>query len=119
MWTENRSLTATEILNLLPNKLWKDSTVHMHINGLLEKNIIHVTGMERAGKTYARKFSAAVSAADYLAKQLKQSPVYMADKNKKLKGVLASLVGDDDISLDTLNRLEDLIRGRKKELDSK
>lgn len=112
-------MTAAEILDLLPDKSWKDSTIHTHINGLLDKGVIHVTGIEKAGKTYARQFSASISPDEYLAAQLKQSPVYATDKNKKIKGILASLVGDDDISLDTLSRLEDLISERKKELDNR
>lgn len=119
LWIEDRPLLSTEIVSLLPSKSWKNSTVHTHINSLMAKNAIHVEGVEKSGKVYARKFAASISADEYLTTQLTDSPAYMADKNTKLKEIFASLVGDGEISIETLGQLEDLIKSRKKELQKK
>lgn len=118
LWREGRPLTAAETLKLLPDKSWKDSTVHMHINSLLEKEIIAISGFIKAGKTYARQFEPAIASDRYLAMQLKESPVYKSDKNQTLTGVIADLISDDDISTDTLSRINKMIDKRKAEIST-
>ena len=40
LWNTDRPLTAAEIVNLTPERTWKKSNIHLHINSLIEKNMI-------------------------------------------------------------------------------
>ena len=73
-------MTTAEIVQFIPDKTWKDSTIHAHINELLEKEVIGVVGMKRIGRTYARQFGTLISAEDFLAVQLKRNPIYKNNK---------------------------------------
>ena len=44
------------------------------------------------------------------------SPVYRQDKAQVLPGILSALVEDEDIGPDTLDKLEALLKERKKRL---
>lgn len=37
LWSEQRPLTRTEIVNLSVDKSWKDSSIHILLNSLLKK----------------------------------------------------------------------------------
>ena len=50
LWTENRPMTSTEIVNLSVNRTWKKSYIHLLINSLLKKEVIKVESLERHGK---------------------------------------------------------------------
>jgi len=117
IWAEGRPLTTSEIVAFIPNKTWKDSAIHAHINDLIEKGIVGVVGMKRIGRTYARQFGTLISSEDFLAVQLKRNPIYKNNKNGNLRGVFASLVEDEDISISTLIELENLIADRIKEIE--
>lgn len=51
LWTENRPMTSTEIVNLSVNRTWKKSYIHLLINSLLKKEVIKVEGFVKTTKT--------------------------------------------------------------------
>ena len=53
LWTENRPMTSTEIVNLSVNRTWKKSYIHLLINSLLKKEVIKVEGFVKTTKNYA------------------------------------------------------------------
>jgi len=117
MWAEKRPLAANEIVTLLPDKKWKDSTIHIILNGLLEKSIINVDGVIQAGRTYARLFIPAITMEDYLAEQIKHTAAYHMDKDSKITNLLAALL-NDDIKYETLLEMEEMIARKKEEIHS-
>ena len=106
LWTEGKPLTSTEIVELSADKSWKDSTIHIHLNDLLEKGVIVISGIKKIGRTYARLFDVTLSADEYLTMHLKDNPVYKRDKNQEIKKIVAALVDDKDISKETIAELE-------------
>ena len=44
LWQANRPLSRSEILTLSTSKTWKDSSIHILLNGLLNKNAIKEAG---------------------------------------------------------------------------
>ena len=57
LWEEGKGLTATEIVNIAgEKKTWKDSSIHLLINKLLDKGVIEVVGFRKTMKNYARTF---------------------------------------------------------------
>ena len=56
MWDQEDALTATEIIKVSGDKEWKNSSVHLLVNALLEKKFIEVVGFKKTTKNYARTF---------------------------------------------------------------
>lgn len=51
LWEEGKGLTATEIVNIAgEKKTWKDSSIHLLINKLLDKGVIEVVGFRKTMK---------------------------------------------------------------------
>jgi len=113
LWAEKHPLTSNEIVDLLPNKTWKDSTIHLILNRLLVKGLIKETGTVRSGRTYARLFDVTVTMEEFLSDRLKQDTAYCCDKDTHLTGLLAALLNDPELDVSVLDKLENLIAARK------
>ena len=70
LWQANRPLSRSEILTLSTSKTWKDSSIHILLNGLLNKNAIKEAGYVRSGKTFGRLYAANISCQEYYAKNV-------------------------------------------------
>ena len=55
-WNEGRALSRADLLECSEDKSWKDSSVHILLNGLLSKGILREAGMVKCSKTYGRTF---------------------------------------------------------------
>lgn len=66
LWGSETALTASEILKASTDRTWKDKSLHLMINSLLQKNLIVVDGFKRMEKVYARCFKSAISQTDYI-----------------------------------------------------
>lgn len=47
LWQSETALTASEILKASTNRTWKDKSLHILINSLLQKNLIVVDGFKK------------------------------------------------------------------------
>lgn len=65
LWDTREALTSSEIIKYSVNKTWKDTSVHLLLKTLLDKNIIEVAGLKKTTRNYARKFRATMSQYDY------------------------------------------------------
>lgn len=65
LWDTREALTSSEIIKYSVNKTWKDTSVHLLLKTLLDKNIIEVAGFKKTTRNYARKFRATMSQYDY------------------------------------------------------
>ena len=54
-WENGVPLSRSDLLGK-ENKCWKDSSVHILLNGLLKKGLLREAGMVRRSKTYGRTF---------------------------------------------------------------
>lgn len=112
LWQANRPLSRSEILTLSVSKTWKDSSIHILLNGLLKKEAIKEAGYIRRGKTFGRLYAASVSCQEYYAKNV------FADSSKEVLPMLFSaLIQSDRISPELIEELEDMLEKRKQELD--
>lgn len=117
LWTEDRALTRTEIINLSPNKSWKPSTIHLLLNSLLKKEVIRVDGFKQTGKNYGRTFAAAITRAAYTAQELSQRfPKDATSGQVDFVGVFAAMVKDTQIDEATLNELQQILDEKKRTL---
>ena len=112
LWQTSRPLSRNEILTLSTNKTWKDSSIHILLNGLLKKEVIKEAGYVRTGKTFWRLYAANISCKEYYAKNV------FADSSKEVLPMLFSaLIQSNGISPELINELEDMLEKRKRELE--
>ena len=47
MWEQEEALTASEIIKSSGDKEWKNSSIHLMVNALLEKGFLEVADLKR------------------------------------------------------------------------
>ena len=117
IWNAGHAIPAKEILDSIEDKSFKDKTIHSLLNALLEKGLIYVDGQKLSTKIYSRCFNAAISFEEYHAEQIKENGMYRREKATVLPGIVSALI-DDDVSADTLDKLESLLQEKRRELNN-
>ena len=56
LWEAGKPLSRADLLEHTEEKTWKDSSVHILLNSLLQKGAIQEAGLEKRGKTYLNSF---------------------------------------------------------------
>ena len=56
LWEADQPLSRSDLLENNQHKTWKDSSVHILLNGMLQKGVIREAGFVRRSKTYGRTF---------------------------------------------------------------
>ncbi len=57
LWSQDKALSRSEIIELSTERSWKKSSIHILLNSLLEKGAIKVEGFVKTGKNYGRTYS--------------------------------------------------------------
>lgn len=113
MWTQDRALSRSEIIELSTERSWKKSSVHILLNSMLSKGAIKVDGYVRTGKNYGRTYSAAVTREEYQVIQLKHRMPFMT-KTPAITDIVSALI-TEDIDDETLEKLEAILQARRDE----
>ncbi|MBQ9515717.1 MAG: helix-turn-helix domain-containing protein, partial [Ruminococcus sp.] len=66
LWSSDRPLSCSEIVELSEDKTWKDSYVHSLIKSLTKKGIVEIASFELVSRSYARKFAPKISYHEYV-----------------------------------------------------
>ncbi|MPM51123.1 hypothetical protein SDC9_97870 [bioreactor metagenome] len=115
LWSQDKALSRSEIIELSTERSWKKSSIHILLNSLLEKGAIKVEGFVKTGKNYGRTYSAAVTQEEYQIMQFKKGANYLKSKSSAITGLVSALVQNEDIDNDTLDRLEAILQTRRSE----
>lgn len=115
LWSQDKALSRSEIIELSTERSWKKSSIHILLNSLLEKGAIRVEGFVKTGKNYGRTYSASVTQEEYQIMQFKQGANYLKSKSSAITGLVSALVQNEDIDNDTLDRLEAILQTRRSE----
>ena len=111
IWKENRPLTRGEILKYSSDKTWKDSSVHILLNGLMKKKAIVAAGFAKSGKTYGRVYAANISGEDYYS-----SKVFSYCGQAGLPNIFSALIRYEEVTPELIDQLEEMLEKRRKEL---
>lgn len=112
MWDQEEALTATEIIKVSGDKEWKDSSVHLLVNALLEKNFIEVVGFKKTTKNYARTFKPMMTREQYLSRKVLGN---MTEKERlRVYMQLLEEIKDEEVLLDIKKNID----ARIKELEN-
>ena len=67
LWESDIPLSRSDLLERSEQKSWKDSSVHILLNGLLQKRAIREAGFVKRSKTYGRTFLPKLTREEYFA----------------------------------------------------
>ncbi len=109
LWEAEGPLSRSDLLERSQEKSWKDSSVHILLNGLLQKQAIREAGLIKRSKTYGRTFAATLTREEYFARTI-FSHRYKPD----LVGLVEELLRRPELTPEALAQIQDLITAQKK-----
>ena len=111
LWCDGGALSRAVFLERSAEKSWKDSSVHILLNGLLSKGAICEAGFVRHNKTYGRTFLPTMTREEYFA-----STIFSHRHKPDMLGLMKALLDRPEVTADTLAALEAQIREKKETL---
>ena len=111
LWNAGEPLSRADLLERSEEKSWKDSSVHILLNGLLSKGAIREAGFIRRSKTYGRTFLPTLTREEYFA-----TTIFSHRYKPELEGLFAALLSRDDITPEILDQLEAQIQKKREYL---
>lgn len=112
MWTQNRALTRSEVIECSADRSWKKSSIHILLNSLLDKGAIKVDGYVRTGKNYGRTYTAAITQDEYQVMLITQGMSNLNSKSSTITNIVSALI-TEDIDDETLSELEAILQARR------
>ena len=109
LWDSPTALSRGELLEQSTDKNWKDSSVHILLNGLLRKGAIREVGFVKRSKTYGRTFAPAMTREGYFA-----TTIFCHKKKPDFVGLVAELLKRDDLTKEQLQKVLELAQEAQK-----
>ena len=104
LWGTDKPLSRADLLERSEEKTWKDSSVHILLNGLLQKGAIQEAGLVKRSKTYGRVFSPTMTREEYFA-----TTIFSHRHKPESVGLFAALLRREDITPEMLSEISALI----------
>lgn len=109
LWAADKPLSRSDLLERSEEKTWKDSSVHILLNGLLQKQAIREAGLVKRSKTYGRTFEPTLTREEYFA-----TTIFCHRHKPEIVGLFAALLQREDITSEQLAQIADLVSQRAK-----
>lgn len=109
LWSVDKPLSCTEIVELSGDKTWKDSYVHSLIKSLMKKDVVKIESFELISRSYARKFSPKVTKEEYYLRE------YMDESPENSMPALFAAFAKNKADKKTMNEIEEIIENWKKD----
>jgi BlaI family penicillinase repressor len=100
LWNAGEPLSRADLLECSEEKSWKDSSVHILINGLLSKNAIREAGFVKRSKTYGRVFAPNLTREEYFA-----ATIFSHRYKPQITGLIQALLRRPEVDEACLNAL--------------
>ena len=108
LWGAQKPLSRSDLLEHSEEKSWKDSSVHILLNGLLQKGAIREAGVVKRSKTYGRTFAPTQTREEYFA-----TTIFCHRHKPEIVGLFAALLKREDISQEDLVQIAALVSERQ------
>ena len=108
-WAAEKPLCRADLLARSEEKNWKDSSVHILLNGLLQKQAIREAGMVKRSKTYGRTFSPTMTREEYFA-----TTIFSHRHKPEILGLFQALLSREDITQSQLEAIAEMVAERRK-----
>lgn len=109
LWASDIPLSRSDLLARSEEKTWKDSSVHILLNGLLAKGAIREAGVVKRSKTYGRTFAPTLTREEYFA-----TTIFCHRHKPEIVGLFAALLSREDITAAELDTIAGLVAERRK-----
>ncbi len=104
LWGSDKPLSRADLLDRSEEKTWKDSSVHILLNGLLQKGAITEAGLVKRSKTYGRVFAPTMTREEYFA-----TTIFCHRHKPNLVGLFAALLRREDITPEDMAEIAKLV----------
>ena len=108
LWNEDKPLSRSDLLERSEEKTWKDSSVHILLNGLLQKGAIQEAGLVKRSKTYGRVFSPTLTREEYFAET-----IFSHRHKPNIVGLFEALLQREDITQEDLRQIAALVEQKR------
>ena len=108
MWESGVPMSRADLLAHSEEKTWKDSSVHILLNGLLQKGAIQEAGLVKRIKTYGRVFVPTMTREEYFA-----STIFCHRYKPQIVELIAALLQRDDITPEEMNKIAELVHSKQ------
>lgn len=109
LWESSRPLSRADLLAESDEKTWKDSSVHILLNGLLDKGAIQEAGLIKRSKTYGRIFTPTMTREEYYA-----TTIFSHRHKPNTLGLFEALLSRDDITDEDIEGIAKLLEQKKR-----
>ncbi len=104
LWDSDSPMSRADLLAQSEEKTWKDSSVHILLNGLLQKKAIQEAGLIKRSKTYGRVFAPTLTREEYFA-----STIFSHRHKPDIVGLMRALLCREDITQEQLAEIAALV----------
>lgn len=108
LWESDCPLSRSDLLEKSLDKSWKDSSVHILLNGLLRKGAIQEAGLVKRSKTVGRTFIPTLTREEYFART-----IFCHRCKPEIQGLFAALLQREEITPEDLDALEAMIAAKR------
>ena len=113
LWEDGGELSRSDFLDRSEEKSWKDSSVHILLNGLLRKGIIREAGIVKRTKTYGRTFLPTMTREEYFA-----TSAFSHRYKPEITGLMQALVERPEADEAALEQIQELVAAKLQALKS-
>lgn len=103
-WAADGPLSRSDLLIQSEHKSWKDSSIHILLNGMLVKGVIREAGFVKRSKTYGRTFAPTLSREEYFA-----SVVFSYRHKPNIVELIQALVSREDITPEEMEQIKAIV----------
>ncbi len=103
LWESGKPMSRADLLTQSEEKTWKDSSVHILLNGLLQKGAIKEAGLVRRSKTYGRTFCPTMTREEYFA-----GTIFGYRHKPDIVGLIEALLRREDITPEQRAKISEL-----------
>ena len=104
MWESGTPMSRADLLAHSEEKTWKDSSIHILLNGLLQKGAIQEAGLIKRIKTYGRVFTPTMTREEYFA-----NTIFSHRHKPQIVGLFAALLQREEVTDEDRKALEALL----------
>jgi len=100
LWEDGGALSRSDFLERSAEKSWKDSSVHILLNGLLKKGAIMEAGVVKRSKTYGRTFLPTMTREEYFA-----NTIFSHRYKPQMVGLIEALMQRPEMNGDVIQQI--------------
>lgn len=109
LWEADCPLSRSDLLEHSRDKTWKDSSIHILLNGLLQKNAIREAGLVKRSKTYGRIFEPTLTREEYFART-----IFCHRHKPDIVRLVDALLSRPDVTGDDLAQIGSVVSAKMK-----